>query len=205
MPRVLTVTVVAVLFTISASSASATGVEVPEVSGPPIYPFKQGEERKSRRLRDGKEMIQVTTLIDENTGKSDRGDGCSWTFSREDAYGPSLTWKNCSKGAWGTGQATDIKRQGQLWPFKVGNKVEYRYVANGLKGKMNPRAYRKCEVSGIETIKAGGTDYATYRIDCEENSGTRTFYYAPEAQMTVYAERNHKSRGKTTMEFLELL
>lgn len=195
----------AVAIGLIAVSFNATAVEVPEVSGPPLYPFKMGEDRKSRRLRDGQEMIQVTTLIDENTGKSGRGDGCSWTFSREDAYGPSLSWTNCSPGAWGTGSASDIQREGQLWPFKVGNKVRYRFTSQNKKGKTNRKAFRNCEVSGTETITAGGKEYATYRIDCEEHSGTRTFNYAPSAQMTVYAERNHKKRGKTTMEFLEEL
>lgn len=205
MSRISITAVAAVSLALSVFSASVSAVDVPEVSGPPIYPFKPGEQRQSRRLRDGKETIQTTRLIDENTGESRRGDGCSWTFSREDAYGPSLTWTDCSDGAWGTGSSVDIEREGQLWPFAVGKKVRYRYTAVNSKGRRNERAFRNCEVSGTEIVQAGGKDYATYRIDCEDHTGTRRFHYAPSARMTVYAERLHKKRGKSTMEFLEEL
>jgi hypothetical protein len=83
--RVSAITATAVFSVLSVVSTSASAVDVPEVSGPPLYPFELGEERKSRHLRNGKEMIQVTRLIDQNTGKSDRGDRCTWTFPREDA------------------------------------------------------------------------------------------------------------------------
>jgi hypothetical protein len=58
--RVSTITVTAVSSVLSVVSTSASAVDVPEVSGPPLYPFELGEERKSQHLRNGKEMIQVT-------------------------------------------------------------------------------------------------------------------------------------------------
>jgi hypothetical protein len=96
-----------------------------------------------------------------------------------------------------------MKKNGQLWPLAVGNKVEYKFHAVNSKGKKNKKAFRKCEVTGTEMVKAGGNDYATYRVECEENSGTRVFNYSPEARATVMMQRNHKKRGPSGWEYVK--
>lgn len=193
----LAVTFVGVLCT----PMGAVAVDVPAVSGEPT-PLQVGESRTSLRLEDGKEVKRTSTRIDERTVEVVREDGCSWTWSTQDSYGPNLSWKNCSPGPWGTGKAYDFEKTGQLWPLAVGNKVEYRFVTENSEGKKNRKAFRKCEVTGTEVVKAGGTDYPTYRVECTEHNGNRVFNYAPEAQTTVRSVRNHNKNGTSTMEYL---
>ena len=186
---------------VGAIPMSSHAVDVPEVSG---SPFPQpGEERKSLRLRDGKEVPQVGRLIDDSTLEVKRDDGCSWTVSTEDIYGPSLSWNNCSPGAWGTGRAEDVKREGQLWPLKVGNKVEYRFKNINSKGKVNRKAFRNCEVEDKMMVTAAGKEYPSYKVHCSDHSGTRTYYYSPEVGATVYFEQVRKKGGKRNMEFIK--
>jgi len=185
-----------------ASPGSAFAVDVPAVSGESV-PFGIGESRKTLRLRNGKEVSQVGVRVSENKLEVTREDGCKWSRPVDDIYGPSLTWENCSPGKWATGWIEDVSKSGQLWPLAVGNKVKYKYRALSSAGKKNNKAFRECEVTGTEMVKAGGKDYATYRVECKEHSGTRVFNYAPEVSTSVSAERNHKKRGRTTMEYLK--
>ena len=180
-------------------------VDVPEVSGPPVT-IQSGEERKSKRFRNGEEITQTARLIDDGkTLEVSRDDGCTWTRATDDLYGPSLTWDNCSKSAWGTGKATDIKKSGQLWPLKVGNKVKYRFKNTNSKGKTNPNAFKNCKVEDKVMATAGGKDYPSYKVHCYEHNGTRTYYYAPSVGSTVVYERVRNKGRRDKAEFLEWL
>lgn len=185
------------------SSSPVFAIDVAEVSGEPTSLQAVGDSRKTLRLRDGKEVAQTGTRIDKDTIEVMREDGCSWRRSTADIYGPSLAWNNCSKGKWGSGEATEIKKSGRLWPLKVGNKVSYEYTAVNSMGHRNLSAFRKCEVTGTEMVKAGGKDYPTYRVVCSEHSGSRVYNYAPEVQTTVFMERKRNRGRKSTMEYLK--
>jgi hypothetical protein len=203
MPRSLCSLALVMAAAFTAAPAGAE-VDVPAVSGPP-YTIEPGEVRKFERIRNGEEMIATARLIDDTTMEISRTTGCVTTFSTEDRYGPNLTWAGCHEGAWGTGHITDLEREGKLWPFEIGNKVSYRFKAHNSKGKTNRNAFRECEAAGKEVVQAGGRDYPTYRVECVEHSGTRTYWYAPEVEATVRYERNHKKRGRTTSELVERL
>ena len=198
--HLITTTLSAVLITNIANANQS--VDLPEVSGSP-YTLEQGEIRKTKRIRDGREEINAARLLDDKTIEVSRDNGCSYTFSNDDRYGPNLTWTNCGSGAWGSGKAEDIKKEGQLWPFKVGNKVSYKYIAINSKGKKNKKAFRNCEVTGTELATASGKEYPSYKIECTEHSGDRTYWYAPELETTAYFIRNHKKKGKMVTEFVE--
>lgn len=203
MNRISVTTLVTVVFLGGLlSSAAVLALDVPAVSGEPTS-LKVGETRKTLRLRDGKKVAQTGHRIDQDVVEVRRDDGCSWTNSTADIYGPSLSWNNCSKGKWGSGEIADVHKSGQLWPLAVGNKVSYEYTAIRSDGHRNLSAYRKCEVTGTEMVKAGGKGYPTYRVECEEHSGSRVYNYSPDVQTTVLMKR-HKSRGrKQTMEYLK--
>lgn len=180
---------------------AATAVEVAPVSGEST-PLKVGEVRQTLRLRNGREVPQTGRRLDHNTLEIAREDGCTWARTVDDIYGPSLYWKNCSKGAWGGGRIHDVRKSGQLWPLKVGNKVEYHYIAENSKGKKNRKAFRKCEVTGTEMVHSGGKDYASYRVECGEHTGSRVYHYAPVARTTVSMVRKHRKKGVTKVEYL---
>jgi hypothetical protein len=196
-PLLLSLTV-----TVASIPLIAQAVDVPEVSGPPVT-VQPGEVRKSLRLRDGREVPQSGRLIDDATLEVTREDGCSWTVATDDIYGPSLSWNNCNPGPWGTGKAENVRREGQLWPLKVGNKVKYRFHNVNSKGKVNRNAFRNCEVEDKVMVTAAGVEYPSYKVHCHDHAGTRTFYYSPEVGGTVYAEQHHKKNGKRNMEFVK--
>jgi len=89
----------------------------------------------------------------------------------------------------------------QTDPVKTRREV-YRIVPPGRvfpKGKKNRKAFRKCEVTGAETVKAGDKHYPTYRVECSEHNGKRVYNYAPEVRTSVRMVRNHKKNGTTTV------
>jgi hypothetical protein len=141
--------------------SASSSVDVPEVSGPPIT-IQLGEERKSRRLLNGQEIIQTTRLIDANTIEWSSSDGCTTTASTKDIYAPNLTWDNCGPAPWGTGKAVDMKIKGGLWPLKVGNVVHYQFKVVNSAGGSNPRAFRSCEVT--EKLMTRGSRQAVSRL-----------------------------------------
>jgi hypothetical protein len=179
---------------------AAVAVEVPPVSGETVT-VAVGESRKTLRLLNGEEVEQTAVRVSKNKLEMTRGD-CVWSRQIDDIYGPNLTWKNCSAGAWGSGRIEEVIKRGQLWPLAVGNKVKYEYEAVNSKGKRNRRAFRACEVTGTEMVTAGGKDYATYRVECTEHNGKRVYNYAPEVSTTVRMDRMHKKRGQTLVEYI---
>jgi hypothetical protein len=184
--------------------SASSSVDVPEVSGPPIT-IQLGEERKSRRLLNGQEIIQTTRLIDANTIEWSSSDGCTTTASTKDIYAPNLTWDNCGPAPWGTGKAVDMKIKGGLWPLKVGNVVHYQFKVVNSAGGSNPRAFRSCEVTEKLMTEAAGKQYPVFKTQCSEHNGKRTYYYAPSVEQTVRWEHNHDRNGLRVMEFVERL
>lgn len=182
----------------------APSIEVSAVSGP-AYTIKPGEIRKTKQLRNGVEDIRTSKLIGADTIERTFGNGCTVTFNTEDVYSPNLTWSNCSPGPWGTGKNVDIRKKGSLWPLKVGNAAHYKFTVINSEGKSNIFGFRSCEVTDTVMAEAASKQYPTYKIQCTEHVGTRTFYYAPAVEATVRMEQNDKKNGLTLVEFVERL
>jgi len=186
-------------------SSAAFAVEVPAVSGP-AFKIQAGEVWKSKRLRNGEEIIVEATRLDDKTQKLSRSNGCVTTNSTEDRYGPNLSWENCSDSRkWHSGKVTDFDREGSLWPFKVGNKVKYSYTREDAKGGYHYGTKMSCEVAATETVKVPAGEFGTYRVDCKYPSATQSSWYAPAVDRTVKFERNHRKRGKTEWELVEIM
>ncbi len=181
-------------------------VDVPALREGPASTIKMGEQRKSKRLVNGEEIIQTGRLIEEHTVERTRTNGCVTTTSIKDFYAPNLTWNNCGEGPWSTGKAEDMKVKGQLWPFKVGNVVHYQFKSVNSSGQTNHRAFRSCEVTDTVMAEAAGKSYPSYRIDCSEHGDRkRIFYYAPGVDETVREEVRHPKTGLSVNEFVERL
>ena len=186
--------------------AGHAAVDVPALREGPASTIKLGEQRKSKRLANGEEIIQTGRLIDENTIERTRTNGCVTTTSIRDFYAPNLTWNNCGEDPWSTGKAEDMKIKGQLWPFKVGNVVHYQFKSVNSAGRSNTRAFRSCEVTDTVMAEAVGKSYPSYRIDCSEHGDRkRVFYYAPGVDETVREEVHHPKTGLSINEFVERL
>jgi len=187
------------------STAVVAAVEVPEVSGP-AFKAKVGEVWKSKRLRNGEEITVEATRLDEKTFKTTRSNGCVTTHSTEDRYGPSLSWERCNDSSkWHSGKASKFDREGALWPFKVGNKVKYTYARENAEGKYFYGTKMSCEVAATETVKVPAGEFGTYRVDCKYPWQKQSFWYAPAVDRTVKFEREHRKRGKTEWELVEII
>ena len=187
------------------TSTTVFAVDVPEVSGP-AFKIDVGEVRKAKRLRNDGEITAEATRLDEKTLQISRSDGCVTTHSTEDRYGPSLTWKKCNDSRkWHSGEVTKFDREGALWPFKVGNKVKYTYARRNAEGKMFYGTKMSCEVAATETVKVPAGEFGTYRVDCKYPWQKQSFWYAPAVDRTVKFEREHRKRGKTEWELLEII
>lgn len=190
---------------ILSASTAVFAVEVPEVTGP-AFKIKVGEVWKSKRLRNDEEITVEATRLDEKTQKISRSDGCITTNSTEDRYGPNLSWEKCNDSRkWHSGKATKFDREGALWPFKVGNKVKYTYARRNAEGKIFYGTKMSCEVAATETVKVPAGEFGTYRIDCKYPWQKQSYWYAPAVDRTVKFEREHRKRGKTEWELLEII
>jgi hypothetical protein len=187
------------------ASTTVFAVEVLAVSGP-AFKIEAGEVLKSKRLRNGEEITVEATRLDEKTQKLSRSNGCVTTNSTEDRYGPNLSWEKCSDSRkWHSGKVTEFEREGALWPFKVGNKVKYTYTREDANGKYYYGTKLSCEVAATETIQVAAGDFGTYRVDCKYPWAKQSYWYAPAVDRTVKFEEEHRRRGKTESELVEII
>ncbi|MDJ0738181.1 MAG: hypothetical protein QNJ91_00575 [Gammaproteobacteria bacterium] len=187
------------------TSTAVFAVEVPEVTGP-AFKIKAGEVWKSKRLRNGEEIIVEATRLDEKTQQLSRSNGCITTNSTEDRYGPNLSWEKCNDSRkWHSGEVTKFDREGALWPFKVGNKVKYKYARRNAEGKMFYGTKMSCEVAAKETVEVPAGEFGTYRVDCKYPWAKQSYWYAPALDRTVKFEQDHRKRGKVTSELIEVI
>lgn len=190
---------------LASSQAAVQAAEVPDVSGP-AFKIKMGEVWKSRRLRDGEELLVEAVRLDDKTQKITRSDGCITTNSTEDRYGPNLSWEKCNDSRnWHSGKVASFDREGSLWPFKVGNKVKYSYTRVNANGKYFYGTKMSCVVAAKETVKVPAGEFGTYRVDCEYPWQTQSFWYAPSVDRTVKMERAHRKRGKMEWQLAEII
>ncbi len=206
MNKIIQISCIAGLVGASIPLSIHAAVDVPAVREGPASTIKMGEQRKSKRLVNGEEIIQTGRLIDENTIERTFSNGCVNTASIKDFYAPNLTWNNCGQGPWSTGKIEDIKIKGQLWPLKLGNVVHYQFKSVNSAGQSNPRAFRSCEVTDTVMAEAAGKSYPSFRIDCSEHNNRKwVYFYAPGIDETVRFEDHHPKNGLRVMEFVERL
>ena len=190
---------------VMSTSSAVFAVEVPEVSGP-AFKIKEGEVWKSKRLINGEEVIVEATRLDEKTQRISRSNGCVTTNSTEDRYGPNLSWEKCNKSRkWHSGKVEEFDREGSLWPFKVGNKVKYSFSRRNADGKIFYGTKMSCEVAATETVKVPAGEFGAYRVDCKYPWAKQSYWYAPALNRTVKFERDHRKRGKTVSELVEVI
>jgi hypothetical protein len=136
-------------------------------------------------VRDGQREITVTLIGKTGITRTWKdSSGCTWT-SANTGYAPSSEWSGCG----GSNSDADVKLvSGSPYPLKVGN--TWKYTVDG-RGWSN---FRDCEVKGIEAIETISGKHTAYKVVCEENSSTRTYYRSPKFDYSVRAERSC-SRG----------
>lgn len=158
-------------------------------AGIQMAPAEKPADRKVgtvwRALKDGSPYS--TTLI-KDTGSSDTNEdseGCSWTKPKG-FYSPSTEWKNCN-GSDGTAL---VSLSGEIFPLQVGK--EWSYDVDGD----NWRTTRNCIVEDTARVKTGIGEHDTFKIVCTDKWNTRTRYYSPKLQTSVFLDRNRRTKAQ---------
>lgn len=157
----------------------------------------EGEVSKTKRLRNGVELVTTVSLAKPGVYKWEVSDGCYGTSTVGDRFAPSLSWNKCGTNAnWNTGTAVINSKSGELWPLKVGNKVSYSLTSTSHTGRTSDNV-RNCEVTAAVNVTAAGKSYDAYKVVCNDRSNRRTYYYAPSVENVVLEERYQKRRNIT--------
>ncbi|MEM7745689.1 MAG: hypothetical protein AAF409_18470 [Pseudomonadota bacterium] len=153
-----------------------------------------------RRLRS----MQVQSLLD---GEPDRlrisragngirvrePDGCVWTRSH-DWFAPSDSFARCGTSKnWHTAKAR-VRREGSLFPLRVGNTATYERRAVSWNGKRSTR--RSCCVveDSVEVLRPGQAATPAYVVVCDDGRVRRTTWYSPRIGPVAYHEIDDENR-----------
>ncbi len=160
----------------------ATGIDLapaPEPSERPIgYVWKALKNGSPHETRLIESTADTETWEDSN--------GCRWTRPKK-PMAPSTTWDNCG-GRSGTATVTD--QGGTVFPMKVGN--AWSYEVDGGRWRTD----RDCEVEDAVRVRIALGEYDSFKVICTDRWRTRTYYYAPALEKSVYFENVHRTRGE---------
>jgi len=126
-----------------------------------------------------------------------RTDGCQWTRSTR-GFAPATTWSNCPS----SGSSSVEVLSDSLWPLKVGNRIDYSIKGtSSLLGSVW-RSKRSCEVTKAVKIKISSGVYDTFKVECKERWGTRTWWLSPSVGTAVVYQQKTR-RGKLVRQELQ--
>ena len=83
--------------------------------------------------------------------------------------------------------------------------MKYSYSRRNADGKIFYGTKMSCEVAATETVKVPAGEFGAYRVDCKYPWGKQSYWYAPALDRTVKFEQDHRKRGKTTSELIEII
>lgn len=153
-----------------------------------------------RRLRS----MQVKNLLDgephrlriSRVGNGIRvreTDGCVWTRSH-DWFAPSDSFARCGTSKnWHTAEAR-VRREGSLFPLRVGNTATYEREAVSWNGKRSTRRTRCVVKDTVEVLRPGQGATPAYVVACDDGRVQRTTWYAPRKGPVAYHEIDGENR-----------
>ena len=141
-------------------------------------------------IRDGEAVTQTFVSDDAGGGSWKDSRGCAW--STEDGFAPTSQWKSCPPHADGTQTVTTT--DGGAWPLQVGSRWSYNYTGENTNGG-SWSGVRKCNVVGTARITVPAGDFDSYKVECNQSSSNRTYYWSPSAKggLVRYENYNHNS------------
>ena len=183
----------------------AAKAELPPAELPVI---RVGDKSVYRDKKD-KEFTYEVTSVDTESTSGLSNDGCRWTSVI--GYGPTLEWSGCG-GSDGT--QTIKKREGNLWPLQVGNKVRWKFKGKNNRGN-SWSGTRKCNVKGTANVTVPAGNFDTYHIICTEDwsrrewqlaqVSRREWHYSPELGVSVTFLRKPRGNSRTKRTYQELV
>lgn len=136
--------------------------------------------------RDGSAEI-VSELVDRGAGGDTwrESSGCKWT--EPEPFGPPVSWTGCDGRS---GKATVGAASGSLWPLRVGNQASWSVRAPDW------QTTRRCVVADTVKVTVPAGAFDAYRIVCEDDFATRTWFYSPVLAASVAYTRVHRKQGQ---------
>ena len=118
-----------------------------------------------------------------------RSDGCAWTRIAG-GFAPAMVWQNCPS----TGSAEVTFIDGNIWPIQTGNQFSYQIKGTSSLLSKVWKSKRKCKVAGQVKIKTVAGVFDTFKLNCKERWGLRSWWLAPSVG-TAVAYQQETIRG----------
>ena len=140
--------------------------------------------------QDGKPGHMRKIAGDDLVATYERTDGCRWTRATT-GFAPATEWSNCPS----TGTSSVKVSSGSIWPIELGKRIEY--TVKGTSSLIG-RAWttkRTCEVTKAIRIRIRSGEYDTFKVECKERWGTRTWWLAPSVGTAVAYQQKTRRGG----------
>ena len=152
---------------------------------PAERPAERGVGTVWRASKDGIPYSVTTTNVTDSSETLEDSDGCTWTRPKG-FYPPSTEWANCG----GSDGSASVKLNGDIFPLQVGKRWSYD-VDGG-----NWQTSRDCEIEGTARVRTAVGENDTYKIVCTDRWNTRTRYYSPKLETSVFLEWNRRTKSQ---------
>jgi len=190
-----------ILMGLSMDVFALTELETIEGLAPMAGPDKRGVGWQWHFLdKNGKPGYMAKIAGDDDVATYVRSDGCEWTRSTA-GFAPATQWSGCpSKGT----STVDILSD-DLWPLKVGNRIEYQVRGTSSLIGRAWASKRSCEVTTTVKIEIESGVYDTFKVVCKERWGTRTWWLAPSVGTAVAYQQTTKRGGLVRQEMQHIV
>ena len=150
--------------------------------------------------QDGKPGHMRKVAGDDSIASYQRTDGCSWTRSTQ-GFAPATNWAKCPS----TGTSNVEVLSDSLWPLEVGNSIAYRIQGTSSLIGRAWSSRRTCKVSRTVKIEIVSGVYDTYKVECEERWGSRTWWLAPSVGTAVAYQQRARRTGLIRQEMVKIV
>ena len=136
----------------------------------------------------------------DGTASYSRTDGCQWTRATR-GFAPAVAWDNCPS----SGKASVELASGVIWPLKVGNKFKYKIKGVSSFFGSTWHGKRDCEVTKSVRIKTVSGIHDTFKVECQERWGTRTWWLSPDVGTAVAYQQKTSRNGLVLQEMTKIV
>ena len=130
----------------------------------------------------------------ETSASYQRSDGCEWTRQTR-GFAPASVWSNCPS----SGKAEVEFDGGNIWPLRIGSRFSYQMSGKSSLFSFSWSGERRCEVIYAVRIKTVSGEHDTFRLECQERWGTRSWWLSPEVG-TAVAYQQKTSRDEIILQ-----
>ena len=83
--------------------------------------------------------------------------------------------------------------KGALFPLEVGNKMSFNVVGKSTNWPDGWKEKRTCKVTAQERVTVEAGDFDAFKVVCNDEWRTRTWYFSPSVNDIVWQRSIHKT------------